>query len=127
MDRRSEQGFTLLEATIATLLLGILLAGLLPHFTVYSDINSLNEVRTGAVQAAQAQMESLRVLDVSTLPTTGGTRAETVEIGSNTYSVITRFCVVTDLCDADSRHLVVEVSSDGKTIYTLETVYTMFR
>ena len=117
----------MLEALFAMAILAILLAGLMPGFLVYADANTHNELRTGAVQAARKQLETLRLANPPDLPSSGSVGPEVLEVGGRSYDVLTRYCVVSALCDDVTRHLTVEISHDGREYYVAETVYTALR
>jgi len=90
-------------------------------------LNSQNELRTGAVQAAQIVTESWRMVDPTTMPSSGNSAPQTIQVGDHSYDVVTSFCSAPSLCDADSRHLIVNVQQGGQDLYATETVYTNFR
>ena len=120
----NSRGFTLLEALVAMAILGIALAGLVPSFQSFMDANSLSEQRSNAVAAAQEVMEGLRQLDPSGLPSTGTSSVQAVTIGNHEYEVVANYCVETSYCSSAARHIVLEVSFAGKTVYTVESVFT---
>ena len=120
----NSRGFTLLEALVAMAILGIALAGLVPSFQSFMDANSLSEQRSNAVAAAQEVMEGLRQLDPSGLPSTGNSSVQAVTVGNHEYEVVATYCVETSYCSSAARHIVLEVSFAGKTVYTVESVFT---
>ena len=120
----SEKGFTLFEALVAIAILGILLAGIAPTFFTYLDANDLSEERTGALAAAQEAMEQLRQLDPAGMPQSGTSPMQVVSVGDRDYEVQTLFCTSSQFCNDDSRHLLIEVSYGGRTIYSVESVFT---
>ena len=122
-----ERGSTFAEVLVSMLLLAILLAGAVPSFLTFTDLNTRNERRTGAVQAARIVLELHRLAQPSTMPSFGATGPQQVSVGDRDYDVWTRYCVVDTLCDGNSRHLVVEVDQDGEKLYTAETVFTELR
>lgn len=117
-------GFTLLECLVAMALLGIALAGLLPSFQSFMDANSFSEERSNAVAAAQSVMEALRQVDPSTLPNSGTSAVLAVAVGNHEYEVVTTYCGDVSFCSSAARHILLEVSFAGKTIYTVESVFT---
>ncbi len=119
----SSRGFTLLESLIAMALLGIALAGLLPSFQAFMDANSFSEERSNAVAAAQSVMEALRQVDPSTLPASGTSAVLAVTVGDHEYEVVTTYCAEASFCSSAARHILLEVSFAGKTIYTVESVF----
>jgi prepilin-type N-terminal cleavage/methylation domain-containing protein len=123
----SQRGFTLTESLVALSILGIALAGILPSFLSHLDANSLTEERSAGVAAAQQVMEGLRHTDPASMPSSGKSAVQLVTVGNREYEVLTHYCVVPKYCDADSRHILIEVGYGGQTIYTLETVFTQLR
>ena len=123
----SERGFTLLEGLLALAILGIALAGILPAFFGYMNVNTRNEVRTGAVAAAQEQMEALRFADPSALPTSGATGPSYIGIDDREYELVSRYCIRPEYCTANTRHVLVEVGFGGNVIYQTESVFTKLR
>jgi type II secretory pathway pseudopilin PulG len=125
--KNSERGSSLVEGLVAMLLLGIVLTGIIPSFLSFLDANSRNELRTGAAQAAQIELETLRKVQASTLPSSGSSSPSTVEVGDRAFNVVTHYCRAAQWCDSVSRHLRLEVSYDGDLLYSTETVYTELR
>ena len=120
----NSKGFTLLESIIALAILSITLVGMLPAFQTFMDANTLSEERSNALAAAQEVMESLRHKDPSSLPSSGSSAIEAVQVGSQEYEVVTHYCQNGTYCGSDIRHITVEVSFAGKSVYTIETVFT---
>lgn len=120
----NEKGFTLLEALVSLGILGITLVAMLPAFQSFMDANSLSEERSNALAAAQEVIESLRHKDPASLPSSGSSPVQAVTVGQHEYEILTHYCQESTYCDADSRHIVVEVSFAGKNIYAVETVFT---
>jgi prepilin-type N-terminal cleavage/methylation domain-containing protein len=123
----SQRGFTLLEALIAVSLLGIVLAGVVPTFLTYLDVNTLTEERSAAIAVAQQAVEELRQADPTAMPTTGTSPVQVISVGQRDFEVVTRFCTAPAFCTSDSRHLVVEVRFGGRTVYSIETIFTALR
>ena len=123
----NQNGFTMLEALLAVAILAIVLVGVLPAFTTFVNVNRLSEERSGAVAAGQLSMEALRQSDPSTLPDTGNTGPDVIEIGGREFEVVRRWCTRPALCDPESRHVLVEVRFGGDVAYTLESVFTALR
>jgi len=122
MNRQA--GFTLLESLVAVAILGIVLSAILPTFLTYLDANTMSEERTGALAAAQETMEQLRQLDPATLPNTGSSPLQVVSVGQRDFEVMTHFCTANQFCGDDRRHLLIEVSYGGRTVYSVESVFT---
>ena len=98
--------------------------GILPAFQTYVDANALSEEHSNALAAGQTVMEGLRQVRPATLPKTGSSATQTVNAGEHDYEVVAHYCRQPKYCSTTSRHIVVEVSFSGETIYELETVYT---
>ena len=118
-----ERGSSLVEALVSILILGVVVAGIVPSFLAYTDVNTRNEIRTGAVQAGQQAMERHRLSNPTTMPTTGAT-SETITVDDRDFTATTTYCADSSLCGANSRHLSLEVTFNGETLYKTETVYT---
>jgi len=119
-----DSGFTLIEALVALAILGIAMVSVLPAFQTYVDANKLSEEHSNALAAGQTVMEALRQVRPSTLPSSGSSATQTVHAGDHDYEVVAHYCRETAYCSSTSRHIVLEVSFAGETIYELETVYT---
>jgi prepilin-type N-terminal cleavage/methylation domain-containing protein len=120
----NEKGFTLIESVAATAILGFALLGILASFQTMSRSNTLHEQRSNAVAAATQVVEQLRRQPPASLPTSGSSAIQSVTVGQHTYEVVAHYCRKPTYCTADMRHVIVEVNFAGKTIYTIETVYT---
>lgn len=123
----NERGFTLLESLVALAILGIALAGVMPVFQGFFDVNNATERRSNSVAAAQEVMEALRQVDPAALPTSGSSPVQTVTVGDHDYEILVRYCTRNEYCNSRSRQIELEVSYAGKTVYDVETVYTRLR
>jgi type II secretory pathway pseudopilin PulG len=123
----NERGFGMAEALVALAILGIVLTGLVPSFYVFLNSNTLNDQRSGALAAGQRILEDLRRQDPALLPTSGSGALQLVAVGTREYEVVTRYCVRPEHCNADSRHMIVEVAYGGRQVVALETVQTRLR
>jgi type II secretory pathway pseudopilin PulG len=119
------RGASLIETVAALAILGIALAAAVPAFMLQMETNTFAEHHSGAVAAAQRVMEDLRFQDPSLMPSAGASSPQSVAAGSEVYEVITRYCVNSDYCDTNSRHVRVEVYHDGQEIYAVESVFTL--
>ena len=120
-------GMTLVETLVAMGLLGIVMVGVLPAFIHHSTINTRNEIRSGAVAASQIEMETLRLVDPATMPTSGSSDPESLKVDSWIYEVTTHYCKVPEYCNSGARHLQVEVRYENELLYSVENVYTQLR
>lgn len=123
----TERGFTIVEALLGVAITGIVLMGLLPTFLTCLDVNTHNEERMGAAAVAQQTVEALRQADPTTLPSSGSSPVQVVTVDDRDYEVVTHYCTVSEYCDTDTRHLLTEVTYGGKTLASVETVYTAVR
>jgi general secretion pathway protein I len=118
-------GFTLSEALIALALVAMVAVAVVPVFVMHMDVNTRDEIRSGAVSAAQERLEALRLEPPAAMPPEGSTAPQLVEVDGRRYEVVTHYCEIDEYCeDSRSRHVRVEVLIDGTTIYDVETVYT---
>ena len=120
----NEKGVTLIEALVAVAIIGIAISSVAPAFIVQMDTNTRNEERTEAAALAAQVMETLRHEDPADMPNGGSSDPESVTVGHRTYEVVVQYCNEPSYCGPGSRHIVTEVSLDGETLYTTETVYT---
>jgi type II secretory pathway pseudopilin PulG len=120
----NQKGFTVLEALLAMFLLGVVLTGLVPGFLTFLDTNTMSEENSDAVAAAQLVLERLRLQDPGALPSSGSTGPEIVNVGGREFEVLNHYCTVADFCGTDSRHIRVEVTYGGETLFEIESVYT---
>ena len=119
------RGFTLGEALIALALVAMVAVAVMPVFVAHMDANTRDEIRTGAVGAAQQRLEALRLEAPASMPESGSTAPQLVDVDGRTYEVVTHYCELDGYCEKNrSRHIRVEVRIHGKTIYDVETVYT---
>ncbi|MCP3980224.1 MAG: type II secretion system protein [bacterium] len=123
----NERGFSLLEALVAMALLGIVMAGVAPSFLVYLNINTHNEERSAAVQAATLKMEDLRRANPASMPSSGSDAMELITVGERDFEIVSSYCTRPTFCGNDTRHVAVEVSYGDKIVFTVESVFTQLR
>jgi type II secretory pathway pseudopilin PulG len=121
----NRQGLSIVEALVAVAVLAVALAAIVPVFTSFARINTDNELRTGAVAAAQQVMDRLRQQPFGEWPASGS--VEVVETGLRTYQVEVTYCTE-DLayCQSGSRHVRLGVGFNDRRVYAVETVYSRF-
>ncbi|WP_407543697.1 type II secretion system protein (plasmid) [Deinococcus radiomollis] len=117
-----DQGFTLVEVIVAMLIFVIAITLVVPAFTSFLSLNSGNEKQTQAVRAAQQVLDRIRLQDPANLTT--NPPAQTVTVGGYPYQVAVAYCYTAAYCDSGSKDVEVEVSDNGKLLFSAETVYT---
>lgn len=118
-----EQGFSLIEAIVAILILGVALSAIIPAFIFQAETTRGNELRTGAVAAAQQELDRLRRLDFAAWEDSGETN--TIDSGIREYQVTITYCEDgLDLCQASVQHVRADVTYNGEEIHSVETVFT---
>ncbi len=123
-----DRGFSLFEVLVATVLLGVTSAGVLPSFLHHFKTISENEFRTEAIAAAQVVLDELRTASPASLPMSGTTTAVPIQVGSHTYFVTETYCSDSSYCDAStSRFVTISVTRNNQELYTVETIYTKLR
>jgi prepilin-type N-terminal cleavage/methylation domain-containing protein len=122
-----QSGFTMIEVLVSLGLFGIITSGVTSVFINHLKFDSVAGQRTGAINAAEQQLDNLRKDDPTAMPTTGSTTS-TSTIGGRAFSVVTKYCTNATYCATTSqRHIKVEVSFRGTLLYAVETVYTKLR
>lgn len=122
-----DAAFTLLEVMVSMLIFLMVSATMANSFIGHLKTNTATEVRTGAMNAAQLQLDEHRLNDPFAMPTSGST--STVKtIGGRNFTVETYYCQVASFCiSASTRHLRLKVNYAGKQVFQTETVYTRLR
>lgn len=124
--QNSERGLTLVESVVSLLIFFVALAGIVPLFLNYTISTINNEKRTAGIAVTQQVLDELRQEDASSLPQNGTqTLAQVTHLGKQ-YTPKVTYCQNSTYCDANSRHIKVEVDQDGSSIYETETVFTKF-
>lgn len=120
--RDLREGFGIIEAVVSLVILGIILAAILPAFVNNMRINTDGEIRTNAVAVGQQTMDDLRGRETWLA---SGTQ-QVVEMGGSLYTatlVHDRYCEGEDCFDG-ARQVSVEVRHNGRVLYRVETVFT---
>ncbi len=125
---RQQRGFTLLEVMVSIGIFGIISGMMATSFVTMIRNNYENEVRTGAYQAAQQVLDTLRQADPSSIPTSGNSGPQNITIGNRTYSATTYYCEVASQCaSASIRGLRVAVTFRSKQRYSVGTVFSQLQ
>lgn len=117
-------GFSLIEALVALVILGITLAAIVPGFIGYLNVNNNQEVRSQAVIAAQQVLEGLRVQDPTNMPASGSSSVQTISAGGRTFTYVVTYRQDPASCVTSCRFVRVEISYQGGVVYAAETAYT---
>lgn len=127
----SEQGLTLVESVVSLLIFFVALAGIVPIFLNSALATINNEKKTAAVAISGQILDELRQFDTADLPSSNtvtslpsGTSIANVSYMGKTYNPTITYCQNTTYCDANSRHIKIQVSHNGQSIYEAETVFT---
>lgn len=126
MRRIKQEGSSLVEALIAVSILATVLVFIFGVMSSFTAINNRNQTRTNAAIAARSQMEQLRFLDPVDLPATGS-QTSVGSVGPQQFTIVTKYCSIGSYCDFNTRHIVVSVKANGKTVFETETVLTQLR
>lgn len=121
---RNRSGFTLIEAVVALVIMGVVLAALLPALARNMSINTTGDLRTGAVAVAQETLDNLRATTEDDWP---GSGTETdVDTGETVYASEVTYEPYCDggNCFVGAREVQVRVSHNGQLLYQVETVFT---
>lgn len=128
------QGFTLVEALVALLILFAMMAGLIPTFMTYRLNTINNDVKTGATALSQQLLDELRQNQaVETWPDTGtvttlptGTVINTLSYNGRDYNAQLTYCSDSDKCNDTTRQVTITISHNNNSIYSIESIYTQF-
>jgi prepilin-type N-terminal cleavage/methylation domain-containing protein len=124
----SSKGFSILETLVSLAIFSIGTLAVAQAFTSQLAFNNRSELRSGAINAAQQVLDELRVIDPTTLPTSGTSTPQNIVIGGKTYVVTIAYCQATSHCSSSTvRDLKVTVQHKNTTIYNVETVYAQLR
>lgn len=123
-----QKGFSLLEVLIALVLFSLIILSVNASQTQYIRSNHEGQVKAEAVYAAQTVIDEIRQKNILSLPTSGSESPKNIVMNSNrNYQVTVSYCSDSSFCTTeDVRHVAVDVSYNGDTVYRTETVFTDF-
>ena len=107
-DKSSEQGFTLLETSIALIVMMVVTLATGSLFVYAVNYNSGSGDRSAALAIAQQRLERLRRTPFSDALLTAGTTTETVTSVGRTYTVATTICATSD-CGGSSTLKIITI------------------
>jgi len=128
-QRRAQAAFTLVEVMVAMSIFALVTASMMSAFTRQMRWNTESERNMGASAVAQQVLDSLRIVDPTTMPASGTAAAQNIVLGDRTYNVYVTYCPTgTTFCTSDNvRHIRVRVDYRLHTLFTTETVYAALR
>ena len=134
--KKQQQGFSLLEVLIATMILSTALLLNLPALLLFQLQKVEQEIETGAVALSKEVLDDLRVqksltpgtINQTNLSSFGYTYDTTVYICTQTPTIDTKNIVTSCSSTIDPsnpiRYIVLLVKRNNETIYTVQTVFT---
>jgi prepilin-type N-terminal cleavage/methylation domain-containing protein len=123
----SARGFTLAEALVAIALLAVTATAITTSLLVQTAANSRSENRLAAAKAAEQILETLRMNDPESMPSSGIVGPQLVTVNRRPFEAFISYCANPSLCSARARHISVELRLHGTRIYDVETVFTQLR
>ena len=121
-------GFTLLEVLVAVGIFSVASAAIATCFASQLKFNYKYETKSGAIAAAQQVLDGIRVLDPTTLPSSGSATPQTVTIGGKNFVVNVTYCSPSTYCVSNNiRALHVVVTYANVTQYTVDTIFSQLR
>lgn len=127
---RREAGFTLLEVLVSLGIASICLPVITLSFIQHAQFNHDLKIKSEAISVAGSALDQVRTLPVNQMPTSGAGLNEfgnfSYTIAGNDYQVEVVYCQKASFCNADNRHIVVNVIHEGQQVYDVEVVYASF-
>ena len=142
----ANQGFGILEASIALTTLGVTLAYAMPLFLYSKMNNSKSEIRTGGMMVAQRILDKTRgtpfadICPTGTVVLSSSAATDTCQSGATLgsiradlsamdrdYTARTFHCETASDCSTNYKTIRVEVKQNGATIYEMSAGFTNFR
>lgn len=118
-----EQGFTLIEIIVATLIISGAVMLVLQALTSNAANNNRSDSRTEGATAIERVLDQLKTRDVTELPMTGSAQQQVV-VGRNTYTVKVAYCTITAYCSPEARMLRVSaLDAQSREVNFAETIY----
>lgn len=122
-SRRGEAGLTLVEVVVSLLIILFGLMAVMQSLTANAATSNRSNNRTEAQTAIARVLDQTRILDVSTLPTSGS--ADTaVTVGNTVYTVRLSYCVIAAYCTTTARQITATALLNNKTLNQVETIFT---
>lgn len=129
-SRAGSKGFTLIEILAALGIFGMLLMLMSRGFGVQLATNRDNEIRSGAVEAAEIFLDELRSRRgvQGMIPNSGTEGPLSAAIDGREYQVFLDYCAGTggQYCLDRTRHITARVFFNGQLWYSASTIFTDF-
>jgi prepilin-type N-terminal cleavage/methylation domain-containing protein len=125
---KNSAGFSLVEILVSLSITSIAMLAVGNAIATHIWFNTRSEQRSGAILAAQQVLDPLRLVDPSTLPTSG-TSSTTVTIGALNYTVTTTYCPTgQSYCTSNNiRYMTTKVVLNGTQFLSLDTAFSQLR
>ena len=123
----TEEGFTLLEVLVALVIFAVVMAGMGPAFLGQIRHNHRAERQTEAIGAAEQVLDSYRLMDPGSIPSTGNATPQTISIDGSSYEVRASFCLTSSFCNTTMRHITVSVWFNNEELFQTESVFTQLQ
>ena len=104
--KRSEQGFTLLETSIALIVMMVMTLATGSLFVYAVKYNSGSGDRAAALAIAQQRLERMRRTPYGDTLMDAGTTTESVTNAGRSYTVVTTICATSDCGGSDSLKII---------------------
>ena len=117
------RGFSLIEVMASIAIFGIVATGMTSSFVKMQQTNLANEIKTGAMGAAQKVLDELRVSDPASLPSSGTSAPQTITIQGRAFSVTTTYCPVATYCTSTMRQLRITANYKSVKRYEVDSIY----
>ena len=120
---RSDRGFSMIEVMASIAIFGVVATGMTSAFVKMQQANLANEIKAGAMGAAQKVLDELRVSDPATLPSSGTSAAQTITIQGRAFSVTTTYCPVATYCTSTMRQLRITANYKSVKRYEVDSIF----
>lgn len=131
---RPEDGVTLIEAIIATIMFSLAIFTVVPTLSQFQLQAATNEDRANAVAISQQILDLIRLVDVESLPSSGtystlpdNSSTTNMAYRGQAYTASITYCQNSSLCGTKARQIIIQVSQNGNALYSVETLYTKFQ
>ncbi|SMB77727.1 type IV pilus modification PilV family protein [Deinococcus hopiensis] len=117
------QGFTLIEAIVSLLILGVIMSAFVPIFLNNLKMNTESERISQATSAIESFFDKLRTAPVNKIPTSG-VGQEDISVNGVIYKIEATYCRNASLCTDNSRMVTAKALFNNRSIASAETIFT---